>query len=150
MLMVVHCHLRLYISVFMQPSVNYVNIHSPVSSHASEYMFCWDHGTPRRDSMCKITSNDGYSQRITVNSPQNQLVHPTNPPHYQLAPTNSPHLFYQLAPLLLPTRPMLFVNSPQLLPTRPISLTNSPHFSYQLAPRFCQLSPLLGPCRLRL
>ena len=95
--------------------------------------------------------------RITVNSPQNQLAHRTNSPHYQLAPANSPHLFYQLSQLLLPTRPMLFVNSPgsltnspQLLPTRLTSLTNSPRFSYQLAPCFCQLPPLLGPSRLRL
>ena len=73
--------------------------------------------------------------RITVNSPQNLFPHPTNSPHYQLAPTNSPHLFYHLAPLLLPTRPMLFVNStqfsdqlaPLLLETYPTALTKSPH-----------------------
>ena len=86
---------------------------------------------------------------VTVNSP----LKPARPP-YQLAPlptppTNSPHLFYQLAPLLLPARPILFVNSPQLSDTTrpnfyqlaPPLLLNSPFFSYQLA-------SLLLPTRL--
>ena len=84
---------------------------------------------------------------ITVNLPQNQLAHPTNSPHYQLAPTNSPHLFYQLAPLLLPTRPMLFVNSPQFSDQLAPTFTNSPHMSYQLATLLLPTRPTFLPTR---
>ena len=70
------------------------------------------------------------SEWITINSAQNQLAHLTSLPQYQLAP------------LILPTRPTSTTNSShvvcqlaqfsdQLAPT----FTNSPHFSYQLAPR---------------
>ena len=109
-------------------------------------------------------SQSHCSEWNTINSPQNQLAHLTSLPQYQLAPTNSPHLFYQLAPLLLPTRPMLFVNSPssltnspQLLPTRPTSLTNSPprtsltnspHFSDQVGCVYHALTTLINQNKL--
>ena len=98
-------------------------------------------------------------------SPQNQLAHPTNSPSYKLPP-------YQLAPLLSPTWPDVFLSTrplvwpprftksphfsgqhahvflpthPTFLPTPPTFFTNSLHFYHQLDPRFYQLAPFLIP-----
>ena len=69
-----------------------------------------------------------------------QLAHPTNSPHYQLAPlilptrptstTNSPHVVCLFAPVVRPTRPTCLISTRPTSPTvtnSPPVFANSPH-----------------------